>query len=142
MTPVGHYAASAVIGMLAMKVTGSPVIGGIVAFGLHVPIDLAFNEFYQWDDGMGKRLLFAFFMIPAVIILGCLTGLADNWKAILIFGLLGCLPDVIDTALFMLVKKHFLHWDTSAIMMSFFTTILVESAFTILALASVEIFRL
>lgn len=140
MTPVAHYATSALVGTLTARVTGIPMIGGLVAFGFHIPMDYVFNEFYQWGEGWSKKILMVSCMVPAIAILVFATILSDNWLAMMVFGFLGILPDVFDTVTGMVINERFLHWDTPMQMQSFLGTVWTESAFAILALVLMTIF--
>lgn len=142
MTPIGHYAASALAGTLVMKLTGSPVIGGAVAFGAHIPLDFAFNEFWQWGEGYSKKLLFAVFMLPAMVVLGFATAISSSWMALLIMGLIGCLPDAIDAIVRKISGRRFMHWNTTVIMQSMAGTMLTESAFALVIFLIIFAFHL
>lgn len=141
MTPIGHYAVSAVAGTLVMRLTGSPVAGAIVAFGLHIPLDLIFNEFYQWGTGWSKKLFFVALMVPAACMLAFATMISATWFATLVMGMIGIMPDVFDAILVKINGDRFLHWYSRSVMMSFTSTMLTESALALLAMVAMIVFK-
>lgn len=99
MTPIGHFATSMTTGTVAWKLTGSPVVGGIVAVLTHIPADLLFNEFYEWGSQRAgawlKRIQLFIMMIPAILLYyACYAELGFHQQ--ILFGILGCLMDVDD----------------------------------------------
>lgn len=141
MTPVGHYASSSLIGLLAARITGIPLVGGMAAFAVHVPLDYAFNEFYAWGEGWSKKILMTVFLSSAVLLLAGTTALSSSWFAMMVFGLIGCLPDVFDAVTSRTIGRRFLHFNTPAQMQSFTGTIITETSFALLALLIVLGFK-
>ncbi len=133
MTPVGHYATSAVTGVVITRVTGSVFLGGLAAFCIHMPMDYCFNEFFQWGDDLSRKAMMFVFMLPAMGLLAFSTLNSSDWVPFLLFGLIGCMIDLFDTAMYALSGQRFLHWDTPVHMLSFTATVATETAFALLA---------
>lgn len=99
MTPVGHFSTSMFFGTLSWTLSGSPIVGGIVALLTHIPADLVLNEFYKWGPDWESRLSnyikMVVSMTPAIILL-VLVSLEHNMTIPAIFGLMGIVPDVLD----------------------------------------------
>jgi hypothetical protein len=148
MTAVGHYATSGIVGLLIYKITGLGGLAGLVAFFWHLPMDILFNEFWEWAKKSGLvfelkiRLLgreislalywsqvwMALCLLPAIALLTAGTWLTGrDWKMALLFGLLGSGFDVLDW-IAVQFGKRFMHYEPLWKMLSFWKTILIESA--------------